>query len=106
MTQLVANQAEMIALQTQGHKFPELVKLLANQANTFLLTIDIDGAVRSDTVSCTTCKKVETRIAEAAMALKIKKTIAAEQRAETEMNSNRQHCSAMLLQPVRRLRLR
>ena len=25
--------------------------------NTFLLTIDIDGVVRSDTVSCTTCKK-------------------------------------------------
>jgi hypothetical protein len=50
--------------------------------------------------SCTTCKKVETHIAEAAMSLKIKKTIAAEHRAETEINSNRQHHSAMLLLPV------
>jgi hypothetical protein len=27
VTQLAVNQAEMIALQTQGHKFPELVPL-------------------------------------------------------------------------------
>ena len=46
-----------MALQTQGYQFPELVKFLANQANTFLLTINTDGVVRSVIVSCTTCKK-------------------------------------------------
>jgi hypothetical protein len=45
----------MIAL--QGSQFIELIKLLANQANTFLLTINSSGAVRSAIVSCTTCKK-------------------------------------------------
>jgi hypothetical protein len=57
MVQLVTNQAEMITLQTHGYEFPELVKLLANQANSFLLTINNDGAVRSFIVSCPTCKK-------------------------------------------------
>ncbi len=44
----------MIALQTQGYQFPELV---ANQVNTFFLTINTDGAVRLVIVSCTTCLK-------------------------------------------------
>ena len=57
MAQLVANQAKMIALQSQRYQFHELVKLLANQANNFLLTINTDGAVRSAIVSCTACKK-------------------------------------------------
>ena len=57
MVQLVTNQAEMITLQTHGYDFPELVKLLANQANTFLLTINTDGEVRSAIFSCTSCKK-------------------------------------------------
>ena len=74
VTQLAVNQAEMarlsrlklrkwllsrlkllkIALKTQ---VTQMVKLLATQAKKILLTINTDGAVRSDVVSCTTCKK-------------------------------------------------
>ena len=104
VTQLTVNQAEMVALQTQGHKFPELVKLLANQANTFLLTID--GAVRSDTDSCTSCKKdghtsdrcwfcAETKfrdavkhVTEAKMILKTKKRTIVEKRALVAAQQN------------------
>jgi hypothetical protein len=76
-----------------------LVKLLTTQANNFLLTINTDAAVRSATVSCTSCKEnghtsvkcwfgaesklrnVVQQLAEAKMILKTKKSTAAEQRA-------------------------
>jgi len=85
-----------IALKTQ---VTQMVKLLTTQANIFLLTINSDGAVRSATVSCTSCKEnghtsvkcwfgaetklrnVVQQLAEAKMILKTKKSTAAEQRA-------------------------